>query len=205
MFLNIIKSESLFKTSNGDGEDAATVVAEVTCHPLSTDEDENKTGSALGLKASGNAACEPSQDCQECQECQECEECESSGEPEECDPLGSGAEDDRERDGLEPPCEPECNTCFPNECNYLEWVYVLLVNGHPDSFFEYKCNALRVMRERARNLCFQTETMWTYGLTRHVSEDRIDVVRRLNNFLITYDQVMTSFCVHQVFKKNTYN
>ena len=194
MFLNIIKSESLLKTSNGDGEDAATVVGEVTCQPVSTDEDENKTGSALEESLrSGNAACEPSQ------------ECESSGEPEECDPNGSGAEDDRGRDGLEPPCEPECNTCFPNECNYLEWVYVLLVNGHPDSFFEYKCNALRVMRERARNLCLQTDTMWTYGLTRHISEDRIDVVRRLNNFLITYDQVMTSFCVHQVFKKNTYN
>ena len=188
MFLNIIKSECL-KTSNV----AATVSGEVSCESPkgaisnesvheSTDEDENKM-----------PVCEPG-------------ECPGKAEPGECPGKAEPCDPEDEQSESESPCEPVCNTCYPNEqCNYLEWVYVLLVNGYPDSYFEYKCNALRVMRERARNLCLQTDTTWTYSLARHISDDRIDVVRRLNNFLITYDQVMSSFAVHQVFKKNTYN
>ena len=187
MFLNIIKSERLLKSSTGD--DDIAVVDEVTCDTCDTcDTRETSTQTPAENKPT---VCEPA---------------DIPEKNKACDP--NAAEEDESDENLngEPPCEPVCDTCYPNEqCNYLEWVYVLLVNGHPDSFFEYKCNALRVMRERARNLCLRTDTTWTYSLARHVSEDRIDVVRRLNNFLITYDQVMSSFSVHQVFKKNTYN
>ena len=184
MFLNIIKSECLKTT------DAATVTGEVSCESPKAEISNEPTSSASEESENKMPVCEPT-------------ECSDRGEP--CDP---NSQDEEPHDGMcehsegETPCEPVCNTCYPNEqCNYLEWVYVLLVNGYPDSFFEYKCNALRVMRERARNLCLQTDTTWTYSLARHVSDDRIDVVRRLKNFLITYDQVMTSLSIHQVFKK----
>jgi hypothetical protein len=192
MFLNIIKSERLLKNSERDDNDIAVVDEEVTCETCETSEtSETSTQTPVENKPT---VCEPT---------------EIPEKNKACDPVEEDESDENESDedlNGEPPCEPVCHTCYPNEqCNYLEWVYVLLVNGRPDSFFEYKCNALRVMRERARNLCLRTDTTWTYSLARHVSEDRIDVVRRLNNFLITYDQVMSSFSVHQVFKKNTYN
>jgi hypothetical protein len=93
------------------------------------------------------------------------------------------------------------------DCNYNEYVYVLTIDNEPCYYFNYKSRALRYMRRRARELCLVPRTgsafEMTYKVVRHYSEDALDVVRRLNNILISYDQVICAFRIKRVYKKNT--
>lgn len=93
------------------------------------------------------------------------------------------------------------------DCNYDEYVYVLTIDNEPCYYFAYKSRALRYMRRRARELCLVPRSgsafELTYKVVRHYSEDALDVVRRLNNILISYDQVICAFRIKRVYKKNT--
>jgi hypothetical protein len=91
---------------------------------------------------------------------------------------------------------------YDDECNYNEYVYVLTIDNEPCFYFKYKCRALKYMRRRARELCLPLDAFsMTYKLVRHNSEDSLDIVKRLNNILITYDQVVHSFKIKRVYKK----
>jgi hypothetical protein len=94
-----------------------------------------------------------------------------------------------------------------DDCNYNEYVYVLTIDNDPCYYFKYKSRALKYMRRRARELCLLPYTgtgfAMTYKLVRHHSEDSLDVIKRLNNVLISYDQVICSFRIKRVYKKNT--
>ena len=91
---------------------------------------------------------------------------------------------------------------YDDECNYNEYVYVLTIDNEPCFYFKYKCRALKYMRRRVRELCLPLDTFsMTYKLVRHNSEDSLDIVKRLNNILITYDQVVHSFKIKRVYKK----
>jgi len=88
----------------------------------------------------------------------------------------------------------------------MSTIFVLAINGRPDCYFENKPDAVNYMRERTREMClmpaFGIELFPTsHSVVRHHSENNIDIVRRLNNVLISYDQVVCSFKVYEVHKK----
>ena len=101
---------------------------------------------------------------------------------------------------------PSPSSCHPESdedaCNYEEFVYVVTIDGNPACFFNYRCRALKYMRDKARELCMLSMPFipMTYSAVRHYSEDHIDVVRRMNNVLITYDQTIRSFRLTRVYK-----
>jgi hypothetical protein len=102
-----------------------------------------------------------------------------------------------------PACDPSEND---SECDAEdEYVYVLTIDGHPACFFDYKSRALKYMRNMARELCVLSLPFLpvTYSVVRHHNEDHIDVIRRMNNVLISYDQIVRSFRLTRVYKKNT--
>jgi len=101
---------------------------------------------------------------------------------------------------------PSPSSCHPESdedaCNYEEFVYVVTIDGNPACFFNYRCRALKYMRDKARELCMLSMPFipMTYSAVRHYSEDHIDVVRRMNNVLISYDQTIRSFRLTRVYK-----
>ena len=101
---------------------------------------------------------------------------------------------------------PSPSSCHPESdedaCNYEEFVYVVTIDGNPACFFNYRCRALKYMRDKARELCMLSMPFipMTYSVVRHHSEDHIDVVRRINNVLISYDQTIRSFRLTRVYK-----
>ena len=98
--------------------------------------------------------------------------------------------------------DEEGENCVSRDCNFNEHIYVISVDGTPTRYFDYKCRALKYMRECAREMCMNTTTdIFTYSVARHHNENSIDVVRRLSNVLIRYDQVVRKFRLHQIFKK----
>ena len=103
---------------------------------------------------------------------------------------------------------PSPSSCHPESdedaCNYEEFVYVVTIDGNPACFFNYRCRALKYMRDKARELCMLSMPFipMTYSAVRHYSEDHIDVVRRMNNVLISYDQTIRSFRLTRVYKHN---
>ena len=101
-------------------------------------------------------------------------------------------------------CHPESDEDDEDACNYEEFVYVVTIDGNPACFFNYRCRALKYMREKARELCMLSMPFipMTYSVVRHHSEDHIDVVRRMNNVLISYDQTVRSFRLTRVYKHN---
>jgi len=85
-------------------------------------------------------------------------------------------------------------------------IFVLTISGNPDCYFDTRSEAIEHMRERARQMCmmppFGIEIFpISHSLVRHLSENHIDIVRRLSNVLISYDQVVCSFKVTEVTKK----
>jgi len=103
---------------------------------------------------------------------------------------------------------PSPSSCHPESdedaCNYEEFVYVVTIDGNPACFFNYRCRALKYMRDKARELCMLSMPFipMTYSVVRHHSEDHIDVVRRINNVLISYDQTIRSFTLTRVYRHN---
>ncbi len=114
----------------------------------------------------------------------------------------------------QPPCSPSSpppspRSCHPSDededaCHNEEFVYVVAVDGSPACFFNYRCRALKYMRDKARELCMLSMPFipMTYSVVRHHSEDHIDVVRRINNVLISYDQTIRSFTLTRVYRHN---
>lgn len=89
-------------------------------------------------------------------------------------------------------------------------IFVLTISGAPDCYFDTRSDAIDHMRERARQTClmppFGIELFPTsHSVVRHHSDEHLDIVRRLSNVLISYDQVVCSFKVTEVTKKNLCN
>jgi|TARA_B110000196_G_scaffold308940_1_gene310061 hypothetical protein len=85
-------------------------------------------------------------------------------------------------------------------------IFVLTISGAPDCYFDTRSDAIDHMRERALQMClmhpFGIEIFpISHSIVRHHSDEQIDIVRRLSNVLISYDQVVCSFKVTEVTKK----
>ena len=85
-------------------------------------------------------------------------------------------------------------------------IFVLTISGAPDCYFDTRSDAIDHMHERARQMClmhpFGIELFpISHSVVRHRSDEHLDIVRRLSNVLISYDQAVCSFKVTEVTKK----
>jgi hypothetical protein len=82
----------------------------------------------------------------------------------------------------------------------MSTIFVLTVNGRPDCYFDDKSDALDYMRERAHEMCLPSPfgLGQSHSVVRHHSDERVDIVTRLNNVLISYDQTACSLQVSEI-------
>jgi hypothetical protein len=83
---------------------------------------------------------------------------------------------------------------------YTHGIYVLCKNSKPIQYFNYKCLALRRMRDEARDMCL-LDVNYNYRVI-HCSDTHIQVVRTHKWWLVAYDDVVGDWTIYRVYKKN---
>ena len=117
--------------------------------------------------------------------------------------------------GLCSPATPPQQTgeCDPNWCSdsdtvwrahddpwYTHGIYVLCKNSKPIEYFNYKCLALRRMRDEARDMCL-LDVNYNYRVI-HCSDTHIQVVRTHKWWVVAYDDIVADLTICRVYKKN---
>ena len=83
---------------------------------------------------------------------------------------------------------------------YTHGIYVLCKNSKPIQYFNYKCLALRRMRDEARDMCL-LDVNYNYRVI-HQSDTQIQVVRTHKWWVVAYDDVVADWTIYRVYKKN---
>ncbi len=106
---------------------------------------------------------------------------------------------------LQTECDPNCSdsdsTVFrPDDPWYTHGIYVLCKNSKPLEYFNYKCLALRRMRDEARSTCL-LDVNYNYRVV-HCSDTQIQVVRTHKWFVVAYDEVVSEWSIYRIYKNN---
>lgn len=116
------------------------------------------------------------------------------GEDNECDPNAWETESDATV------IEEHDRVAYCDEgCRYDEGIYVLSENCKPMEYFQYKCVALKRMRDRAREMAL-IDPNYRYRVV-HCSENKIQVVSTYRWSVLNYDEVHAEWSINRIYKK----